>query len=148
MEYVADTVAIIRHFAKVGKIGKTAKHILRDADNGKTTILISIISLVEILYLSERHKIPLDFDVVKSQLQHLDNYKIIDLDLDIVETAKNVQGLELHDRLKEQKLSVFWGVFNHRALEDFYFSLISQHLYSFFVVIRLERLIVLIRPSP
>jgi len=49
---------------------------------------------------------------------------------------------------KEQKLSVFWGVFNHRALEDFYFSLISQHLYSFFVVIRFERLIVLIRPSP
>ena len=99
MEYIADTVAIVRHFAKVGKIGKTAKDILRQADHGRTTILISIISLVEILYLSERHKIPLDFDVMKSQLQHLDNYKVIDLDLDIVETAKNVQGLELHDRL-------------------------------------------------
>ena len=99
MEYVADTVAIVRHFAKVGKIGKAAKEILRDADNGQHTIMISIISLVEILYLAERHKIPLDFDVVKFQLRHLDNYKIIDLDLDIVETAKHVQGLELHDRL-------------------------------------------------
>lgn len=99
MQYVADTVAIVRHFAKAGKIGKAAKQILRDADNGKYTILISIISMVEILYLSERHKIPLDFDVVKSQLQYLDNYRIIELDLDIVETAKQVQGLELHDRL-------------------------------------------------
>ena len=99
MQYIADTVAIVRHFAKVGKIGKTAKQILREADRGEATILISIISMVEILYLSERHKIPLDFEVVKSQLQHLDNYRVLDLDLDIVDTAKTIPGLELHDRL-------------------------------------------------
>ena len=58
MQYLADTVAIIRHFASVGKIGKAAKSILQDADNGKNKILISIISIVEILYLSERNRIP------------------------------------------------------------------------------------------
>ncbi len=99
MEYLADTVAIIRHFAKTGKIGKTAKQILRDADKGEKTILISVISMTEILYLAERNRIPLDFQEVKDKLQHLDNYRIIDLDLDIVETAKTIQGLELHDRL-------------------------------------------------
>ncbi len=99
MHYLADTVAIIRHFAKIGTIGKTAKQLLRDADRGKATIFVSIISLVEILYLSERHKIPLDIDVVKTQLHALDNYRIVDLDLEIVETAKRVTGLELHDRL-------------------------------------------------
>ncbi len=99
MEYLADTVAIIRHFANVGKIGKAAKSILQDADNGKNTILISIISIVEILYLSERNKIPLDFEEVRRKLLYLDNYIIIDLDFDVVETAKAVQGMELHDRL-------------------------------------------------
>lgn len=99
MQYLADTVAIIRHFAMAGKIGKAAKLILRDADHGKNTILISIISVVEILYLSERNKISLEFEEMKHWLLHLDNYKILDLDLDIVETAKTVQGLELHDRL-------------------------------------------------
>ena len=99
MQYLADTVAIIRHFAMAGKIGKAAKLILRDADHGKNTILISIISVVEILYLSERNKIALEFEEMKHWLLHLDNYKILDLDLDIVETAKIVQGLELHDRL-------------------------------------------------
>ena len=99
MQYLADTVAIIRHFASVGKIGKAAKSILQDADNGKNKILISIISMVEILYLSERNRIPLNLKEVKRKLLHLDNYEIIDLDLDIVETAKTVQGLELHDRL-------------------------------------------------
>ena len=99
MQYIADTVAIIRHFANVGKIGKAAKLILQDADSGKNTILISIISIVEILYLSERNKIPLDFEDVRHKLLPLDNFRIVDLDFDIVETAKTVQGLELHDRL-------------------------------------------------
>ena len=57
MQFLADTVAIVRHFSNVGKIGKAAKLILQDADSGKNTILISIISIVEILYLSERNKI-------------------------------------------------------------------------------------------
>jgi len=99
LQYLADTVAIIRHFANVGKIGKAAKLILQDADSGKNTILISIISIVEILYLSERNKIPLDFEDVRRKLLPLDNFRIVDLDFDIVETAKTVQGLELHDRL-------------------------------------------------
>ena len=99
MQYLADTVAIIRHFAKVGRIGKAAKQILRDADKGQKTILISIISMVEVLYLSERNKIPLNFEKVKRKLKNLDNYRIVNLDLDIVETARIVQGLELHDRL-------------------------------------------------
>jgi PIN domain nuclease of toxin-antitoxin system len=81
------------------KSEKAARLILRDADHGKNTILISIISVVEILYLSERNKISLEFEEMKHWLLHLDNYKIVDLDLDIVETAKTVQGLELHDRL-------------------------------------------------
>jgi len=99
LQYLADTVAIIRHFANVGKIGKAAKLILQDSDSGKNTILISIISIVEILYLSERNKIPLDFEDVRRKILPLDNYRIVDLDFDIVETAKTVQGLELHDRL-------------------------------------------------
>lgn len=99
MQYLADTVAIIRHFANVGKIGKAAKLILQDADSGKSAIWISIISIVEILYLSERNKIPLNFQDLRRKLLPLDNYRIVDLDFDIVETAKTVQGLELHDRL-------------------------------------------------
>ena len=99
MQYLADTVAIIRHFANVGKIGKAAKLILQDADSGKSAIWISIISIVEILYLSERNKIPLDFEDVRHKLLPLDNFRIVDLDFDIVETANTVQGLELHDRL-------------------------------------------------
>lgn len=65
--------------------------------------------MVEILYLAERCKIPLNFETVKSQLQNLDNYRILDLDMEIVTTAKTIQGLELHDRLIVAS-SAFLGV--------------------------------------
>ena len=99
MEYLADTVAIIRHFAKTGVIGKRAKQILRNADAGKNTIYVSIISIVEIMYLAERNKIPINLEEVKEQLNESDNYQVVDLSLDIIEVAKPIQGLELHDRL-------------------------------------------------
>ncbi len=86
-------------FSKTGKMGNNAGRILRDADSGLHTIGISIISLVEILYLSEKNRIPLDFRDAKNRIRHVDNYKMIDLDMDIVEISKTVQGLELHDRL-------------------------------------------------
>jgi len=96
---LADTVAIIRHFAKTGVIGKRAKQILRDADVGKNTIYVSTISIVEIMYLVERNKIPINLDEVNKQLSKSDNYQVVDLILDIIEVAKTIQGLELHDRL-------------------------------------------------
>jgi len=72
---------------------------LRDADVGKNTIYVSTISIVEIMYLVERNKIPINLDEVNKQLSKSDNYQVVDLILDIIEVAKTIQGLELHDRL-------------------------------------------------
>jgi hypothetical protein len=58
MEFVADTVTIVRYFSKEAHIPARALQILRDADEGKHTIAISVMSLIEILYLSERRRIP------------------------------------------------------------------------------------------
>ncbi|MBC8526183.1 MAG: PIN domain-containing protein [Candidatus Cloacimonetes bacterium] len=99
MEYLADTVAIVRHFSSTGKLGAKAKKIMQDADIGKNTVFVSIISIVEIMYLSEAGRIKLDLDVIKSKLDAADNYFVIDLNFDIIEVAKEIHGLELHDRL-------------------------------------------------
>ncbi|MEW6104585.1 MAG: PIN domain-containing protein [bacterium] len=99
MEYLADTVAIIRHFAKYGYIGREAKKILEKADGGENIIWISIVSIIEIMYLAERNKIPLNLTKTREKIEDLDNYRIIDLDFDIVEMADKIKGLELHDRL-------------------------------------------------
>ena len=99
MEYLADTVAIIRHFARCGHIGKQAKTILEGADKGENIVWISIIGIVEIMYLAERNRIPLNLSETQARLAGLENYRIINLDFDIVEVASAIGELELHDRL-------------------------------------------------
>jgi PIN domain nuclease of toxin-antitoxin system len=51
------------------------------------------------MYLSERNRIPLDLIEFIRKIKISDNYKIIDLDAEIVIVAGNLNGLELHDRL-------------------------------------------------
>lgn len=99
MEYLADTVAIIRYFSGSGYLPKKVKEIFLSADEGENVISISIISIVEIMYLAERNKIKLNLGEFKKKIENNPNYRIIDLDFDIIEVAKNIDGLELHDRL-------------------------------------------------
>ena len=99
MDYLADTVAIIRHFSKLGKLGKYAKEILEKADRGLNTIWISVISLAEIMYLSERNRIDLNLEEFCQNIENLVNYKFLDLNVEIVLRASFIKDLELHDRL-------------------------------------------------
>ncbi|MDH4129101.1 MAG: hypothetical protein OEV44_10130 [Spirochaetota bacterium] len=58
MYYLLDTVTIIRYFTDTGKIGNKAKEILNREDYH---FVISVISLMEIMYLSEKHRIKIGF---------------------------------------------------------------------------------------
>lgn len=98
MEYVADTVAIVRHFSS-GRVGKGASAILQDADKGKHTIWVSVVSLAEILYLSEKRRISVNLKQARKLIEDSDNFRIVDLSADIVEVAGGIKGLEIFDRL-------------------------------------------------
>jgi len=52
MDYLADTVTVIRHFSGVGRIGRKARGILEGVEEGDHHLFLSTVSLVEILYLS------------------------------------------------------------------------------------------------
>jgi predicted nucleic acid-binding protein len=56
-------------------------------------------SLIEIMYPSERGRIPLDLEGLTSELGELSNYCLADIDPEIVRTALSVHDLELHDRI-------------------------------------------------
>ena len=58
MQYLLDTNAIIRHFAQVSKLGKKAKEIIIQAESDQHQLFVSIISLMEIMYLAEKNRIP------------------------------------------------------------------------------------------
>ena len=56
-------------------------------------------SLVEILYLSEKRRIPLNLAQFTEKMSSLTNYRLVDIDLAVILEAQNVRGLELHDRI-------------------------------------------------
>lgn len=99
MEYVADTVTIIRHFANTGRIGKKAKIILEDTEKGEHHVFISVISLMEIMYLSQKHRIKISLDETLEIINRSLNYSTVDLTPEIVKLAESSACPELHDKL-------------------------------------------------
>jgi len=62
-------------------------------------LFISIISLMEIMYLSEKNRITVNLRDTLKRVQNSSKYMIADLDSDILRTAETVNFSELHDRL-------------------------------------------------
>jgi PIN domain nuclease of toxin-antitoxin system len=99
MNYLADTVTLVRHFSGVGKIALAAKTILKEAEEGEHQIFISIVSLFEVMYLAERKRIKVSLKSTIASIQKKSCYSIIDLNKEIVLLAETIPFYELHDRL-------------------------------------------------
>ena len=99
MEYLADTVTIIRHFSGAGRIGSLAREILSRVDEGEHRLHISIISMVEILYLSEKRRIKINLKEALDVVQGSSNYTLVDLNSRILQTAEQINFPEIFDRL-------------------------------------------------
>ncbi len=94
-----DTVAVVRHFSGAGRIGKKAADILDNIEAGSDLLLISAISLMEILYLSEKNRIPVDLTETLRMIQASESYAVVDLNAEILKVASAIDFRELHDRL-------------------------------------------------
>lgn len=99
MMYLLDTVALIRHFAGNRNIGHSAKKILDSFAETDYYLAVSIISLMEIMYLSEKKRINIDLVRTIKLLTENDAYKIIELNTEIIIVASNIDFYELHDRM-------------------------------------------------
>lgn len=99
MQYLLDTNAIIKHFAQTSRLGKRAKEIISQAESNQHQLFVSIISLMEIMYLAEKNRIPITLDEMINHLNSKSCYSIIEFSIEILREAEKVQFYELHDRL-------------------------------------------------
>jgi PIN domain nuclease of toxin-antitoxin system len=100
MQYLADTVAIVRHLRNHPRLGRKAARILQEADRGLHRIYLSAITLMEILYLYEAKRIELSLPELMAKVSRSRNYRIIPVDETVVLTAIGVDDVpELHDRI-------------------------------------------------
>ncbi|GEM_PF-6625849 len=77
MKYLLDTVAVIRYFSGIGKIGKKAKSIFDMKTDNENRLLISVVSLMEILYLSEKSRIPVNLKETLKQMKISPIYMVV-----------------------------------------------------------------------
>lgn len=100
MEYLADTVAIVRHLRRHPALGREAAKILHEADQGLHTIYISAITLMEVLYLSEAGRIDLPLTELTVAVSRSRNYKVLPVDSDVTLAAVGIGDVpDLHDRI-------------------------------------------------
>jgi len=99
MQYLLDTVVLIRHFVGRGKIGKTATRILDGIEKSDDQLLISVISLMEVMYLSEKNRIDISLQETLDHIESSTKYSIVDLNADVLRVAETISFYELHDRL-------------------------------------------------
>ena len=99
MQYLLDTVTIVRHFTETGQIGRAAASILDTIEACDNLLIISVISLMEIMYLAEKNRITLSLAETLKRIESSSKYMIINLSPDILRVAETITFPELHDRL-------------------------------------------------
>lgn len=99
MRYLLDTVTLIRHFSGVGKLGDSAQQILDRAETSGDEFFISAVTLMEIMYLSEKNRIPVDLEETLTKIEGSALYTVVELSADILRVAAGITFYELHDRL-------------------------------------------------
>lgn len=99
MNYLLDTVTLVRHFTGNGIIGQKALEIMNNIDNSDDVFFISIISLMEVMYLAEKKRIEINLSETLEIIDQFSNYIIVDLNSDILTVAESIVFYELHDRL-------------------------------------------------
>ena len=99
MQYLLDTVAIVRHFSGRGRIGRTAARILDAIEEHDDLLVVSVISLMEVMYLAERNRIAINLQETLERIESSSRYMMINLTPEILRVAEMIAFPELHDRL-------------------------------------------------
>lgn len=99
MQYLLDTVGLVRHFTGQGKIGRKASRILNELEQSNNSLVVSVISLMEVMYLAEKNRITVNLSETLERIEATSKYTIVDLTPDILSVAETIDFYELHDRL-------------------------------------------------
>jgi PIN domain nuclease of toxin-antitoxin system len=99
MQYLLDTVTVVRHFSGKGKIGAAAAQILDTIEERDDLLVISVVSLMEIMYLAEKQRISINLHKTLTHIEVSSKYTIINLLPEILQVAETITFPDLHDRL-------------------------------------------------
>jgi PIN domain nuclease of toxin-antitoxin system len=97
--YVIDTHALIWYFEDSPKLSPAANQAFDDIEQGNALGLVPTIVLAEILYLSDKKKIPTNISETIARLKQSTSFGIVSLDLMVVLLMVPLKAVEIHDRV-------------------------------------------------
>ena len=97
--FVTDTMALILRLEK-RKLPEQVKSIFKNAEKGKTQIIIPSLVFAEIAYLSEKRKIETNLTLTNKYMQSHKNIVEHKLSFEIIANSFDIADIpELHDKL-------------------------------------------------
>ncbi len=98
--FVTDTHALLWYLTEDEKLSKIAQGVFEKADKGEVDIVIPTTVLAEALFITEKHRVDIEFMDIIENIQNSSNYLLHPLDLDIVMKCHELKKIpELHDRI-------------------------------------------------
>ncbi|MCZ7383278.1 MAG: PIN domain-containing protein [Candidatus Methanoperedens sp.] len=98
--FVTDTHALLWYLTDDEKLSKIAQGVFEKADKGEVDIVIPTTVLAEALFITEKHRVDIEFIDIIENIQNSSNYLLHPLDIDIVMKCHELKKIpELHDRI-------------------------------------------------
>ncbi len=97
MPYVTDTHSLVWHLTNDPELSSQAQRAFQQADSNEDYIVIPCIVLFEIVYLTEKRKLPISFENLLNLLHRARNYRIEPLCLPIIEKSRTLRRNQVRD---------------------------------------------------
>ena len=98
--FVADAHSLAWYFTRSTKLGMKALQTFRDSSVGKAIIVVPTVVLAEIMDISQKKRIKVDYEELLEKIESSSNFEIYPLDIDVLKVARDITTiLDLHDRI-------------------------------------------------
>jgi PIN domain nuclease of toxin-antitoxin system len=97
MPYVTDTHALVWYMTDDRHLSTKARQVFVKVDGGRDYIFVPCIVFFEMLYLTEKRKIPIDFDRVIEMVFSSQNYRVEPLCVPIIEKSSTIPRESVSD---------------------------------------------------
>lgn len=123
MYYVTDTHSFLWYLADSPKLSSKARDIFNLGDQGKATIIVPAIVLIECIDVLDKKKIKLNFEEIIFKINQAQNFIFSEINLGLILEINKTRGLkDLHDRIIVATAKIFdaFLISKDRIIKKFY----------------------------
>jgi len=123
MYYVTDTHSFIWYLTDSPQLSKKARNVFDLCDQGKVSIIIPAIVLLECIDILDKKKVDLKFEEIISKIFQATNFIFSEINWSLILEVNKIKGLkDLHDRIIVATAKIFdaYLISKDRKIKKFY----------------------------